>query len=327
MTYSAKAHLTTWLSLLALLLGCLPQPSFAQMTAIDDFGPNPGNLNLYVHVPEQAAERPALVLALHGCVQDAATYARETGWNELADQAGFIVAYPEQQQTNNPQNCFSWFNEDDINREVGEAKSIKSMVDHLLSRYPIDPTQVFVTGLSAGGCMTAVMLATYPDVFEAGAVMAGVPYKATTDLAGAVPAMRGEIDQSPEDWSALVAEQHPDFDGGYPRMVIFHGAKDEIVNPQNMDELVEQWTHLHGLSNAPAEKTPNFDEHPDVTRLAYRDPQGRAQVLAYEVANMGHALAVNPGDGPKEGGSTGKFAVDVDFHYTYWAARFFGLVD
>jgi feruloyl esterase len=31
--------------------------------------------------------------------------------------------------------------------------------------HSIDPACIFITGLSAGGAMTSVMLATYPEVF------------------------------------------------------------------------------------------------------------------------------------------------------------------
>ncbi|GAB4421573.1 MAG: PHB depolymerase family esterase [Bacteroidia bacterium] len=310
-----------WLTL-TLTLSC----ASADMVKIEDFGPNPGELDMYVFVPDSLAQAVPLVVALHGCTQDAATYARETGWNDLATTHGFVVVYPQQRLRNNLQNCFSWFNEEDINREQGEAKSIKSMIDYMAAQYPIDPQRIHVTGLSAGGCMTAVMLATYPEVFEAGAVMAGIPYKATTDISGALPAMRGEVDQSPEHWSALVAEQHPTYGGEYPRIAIFHGEKDPVVSRQNMNELIEQWTYVHGLADTLPEEQSAFDGNAQVTRLAYRDSAGRDLVLAYEVADMGHAQAVNPGMGPKQGGATGKYAVDVDFFYTYWAAAFFGLI-
>src|SRR2546429_1098854 len=42
--------------------------------------------------------------------------------------------------------------------------------------HDIDRRRIFVTGLAAGGAMTLAMLATYPDVFAAGAVIAGLPY-------------------------------------------------------------------------------------------------------------------------------------------------------
>src|SRR4051812_17947041 len=57
-----------------------------------------------------AAGRPApLVVMLHGCTQDPDDFARGTRFNELAAQAGVIVAWPEQPAANHPQKCWSWY--------------------------------------------------------------------------------------------------------------------------------------------------------------------------------------------------------------------------
>lgn len=308
-------------------LAFTPLVMAAQLTPVPDFGANPGNLNMHVHAPAGLRAHAPVVVAMHGCLQTAATYAVESGWNELADRYGFLVIYPEQRPTNNDKNCFSWFEDEDINRDQGEALSIRNMVLHAQRQYRAHARRVYVTGLSAGGCMTAVMLATYPEVFAGGAVMAGIPYKATTSLAGAIPAMRGEVAQTPTEWGALVKEQNPAYGGRYPRLVIFHGAEDVVVSKQNMQELVDQWTHLHGIDGVQPQEEPGFDGNPDVLRRTYPGKRGKPAVVTYEIADMGHALAVNPGQGPKEGGATGPFAADVDFYCTYWAAAFFGLAD
>src|ERR1700728_1920064 len=61
------------------------------------FGSNPGNLRMFVHVPERLPRLAPLVVALHGCGQTAADYDRGTGWSALADRLGFAVVFPEQQ--------------------------------------------------------------------------------------------------------------------------------------------------------------------------------------------------------------------------------------
>lgn len=304
-----------------------PLTSCSHMDRIEDFGPNPGGLNMYVHLPEGLSQPAPVVVAMHGCLQSADTYANETGWNDLADKHGFIVVYPEQRLGNNSKNCFSWFEEGDINRDQGEALSIRSMVAYAVDTYGADPGRIYVTGLSAGGCMTAVMLATYPEIFDAGAVIAGIPYKATTTVEGAVPAMRGEIDQTPDQWATLVTEQNPGYPGPYPRIAIFHGSEDVVVSRQNMIELVDQWTQVHTLPADSAVEQAGFDNNPNVTQRSYQRAGEAPAVITYEIAEMGHALAVDPGQGPRQGGATGMFAVDVDFFCTYWAAHFFGLVE
>lgn len=298
----------------------------AQMLEIDNVAPNPGNLKMFVYEPEGLSTNAPLVVALHGCTQRAIDYAQETGWNNLADQYGFLVLYPEQQGENHQMNCFNWYQEQDINKGDGEALSIKVMVDYMKKNYSIDADRIYVSGLSAGGAMTVVMLATYPEVFKAGAVIAGLPYKATTTLEGALSAMRGEIDQSPDAWGSLVQEQNPDYEGEYPSLVLFHGTKDAVVNQQNMEELIEQWTHLHGIDMREVEEISNFDNNPYIRRRQYTNMYHIPKIVAYEAERMGHGIGVDPGDGPKKGGQTGKYAFDQNFFYTYWAAEFFELI-
>ena len=164
----------------------LPPKRLQEMTA---FGSNPGNLQMLVYRPEQSLTSPPLVVALHGCGQTAEEYDRGTGWSSLADRLGFLVLYPQQQHLNNPKNCFSWFLPGDTTRGQGEALSIQQMVEHAIRHYGVDRRKVFVTGLSAGGAMAGVMLATYPEVFAGGAIIAGLPYGSARTVQQAFEAM------------------------------------------------------------------------------------------------------------------------------------------
>ena len=147
-----------------------------ELREVVGFGANPGNLRMFVYVPERLPSRAPLVVALHGCSQTADEYDYGTGWSSLSDRLGFAVVYPQQQPANNPQNCFSWFSPGDIGRGHGEALSIRQMVEHAVASFGLDRRRVFATGLSAGGAMASVMLATYPEVFAGGAIIAGLPY-------------------------------------------------------------------------------------------------------------------------------------------------------
>ncbi|MBV1799135.1 PHB depolymerase family esterase [Siccirubricoccus sp. G192] len=121
------------------------------LTEVQDFGPNPGALRMLSFVPEGLPEGAPLVVALHGCTQNAAGYDRGCGWSDLARQLGFALLLPEQRQANNPNRCFNWFEPGDTARDAGEAASIRQMVAHMLAAHRLDPRRVFVTGLSAGG--------------------------------------------------------------------------------------------------------------------------------------------------------------------------------
>jgi poly(hydroxyalkanoate) depolymerase family esterase len=161
----------------------------ASPVQVSDFGSNPGNLKMFKYIPDNLKTPAALVVVLHGCKQDSPRFAEKAGWMQVADKLGVALAIPGQKQENNQNNCFNWFNTEDIRREKGEALSIKQIVDKIKSDHNIDSKRVFVTGLSAGGAMTSVMLAAYPDVFAGGGVVAGLPYRCAENLSDALQCM------------------------------------------------------------------------------------------------------------------------------------------
>jgi poly(hydroxyalkanoate) depolymerase family esterase len=132
-----------------------------RLREVTKFGANPGNLRMHVYVPENIGPSPSLVVALHGCTQTAAAYDSGTGWSHLSDRFGFIIVFPEQQPANNPKSCFSWFLQGDTARDLGEALSIREMIAAAVESNGVHRSRIFVTGLSAGGAMASVMLATY----------------------------------------------------------------------------------------------------------------------------------------------------------------------
>ena len=168
-----------------------------RLCPVPAFGTNPGDLRMLVHAPAALHSAPALVVALHGCGQSAAEFAAGTGWSTLADRYGFVVVYPEQASANNPNSCFSWFQPGDISRHGGEARSIQEMVEHVIQAHGVDRRKIFVTGLSAGGAMACAMLATYPEVYAGGAIVAGLPYGSASSVQEAFEAMFSE--QFPSD--------------------------------------------------------------------------------------------------------------------------------
>jgi poly(hydroxyalkanoate) depolymerase family esterase len=220
----------------------IAQTGWQQVTG---FGSNPGALNMYSYAPAALPANAPLVVVMHGCTQNALQAAAETGWNTLADRNDFYVVYPEQVSANNSSNCFNWFLQGDQERGQGEALSIRQMVDKMKTTYSIDASRVYVTGLSAGACMTNVMLATYPEVFDKGAVLAGTPYKSATSAIDAWNSLGGTVSKTPQQWGDLVRNQNPFYTGAYPEVAIFHGTSDAVVSYYNVDEEVKQWTNVH----------------------------------------------------------------------------------
>jgi poly(hydroxyalkanoate) depolymerase family esterase len=316
------------LAVLALVLGAAlagPAPAAhaaVALTRVTGFGSNPGALNMYVYRPASLPANPPVVVALHGCTQSAQVYADNSGLPRIADRDGFLLVFAETTSSNNPNKCFNWFQATDNRRGQGEALSIRQMAGHAVSAYGADPRRVYVTGLSAGGAMTAVVLATYPDVFSAGAIVAGLPYDCTKDNSP-YTCMNPGVDLSPDEWARRVRDAYPSYTGPWPRAAIWYGDRDTTVVPRNATELRDQWTALHGLSQTPTRTT---DIGPDATRHdEYVAPDGTVAVEVDRVPGIGHGTPVDPGTGPEQCGSTGAPYFPASICSSHWIARFFGL--
>jgi poly(hydroxyalkanoate) depolymerase family esterase len=297
------------------------------ITPVASFGTNPGALNMYTYVPPGISGSAPLVVAMHGCTENASAYAAQTGWNKLANLHKFYMVYPEQIAANNSSTCFNWFDTTDITRGLGEALSVKQMVDYMTSHYSIDPKRIFVTGLSAGAGMTVVMMATYPDVFSKGAVMAGLPYKASVSSLTAFTAMNGGVSKTPAQWGALVRGQNPGFTNPFPKMAIFHGSSDLTVNSANATELIKQWTNLNHADQVIDSSNSAFQGNTNIVQSIYNDSSNNPVVIYYKITGMAHGIAVDTGACPRQGGATGTYAIkETNFHSTYWAADFFNIL-
>lgn len=253
---------------------------------LQDFGPfgsNPGALKAKCHIPAQVASKPALVVVLHGCTQTADGYDRGAGWSQLADEHGFILLFPEQQRANNPNLCFNWFSPADNGRDRGEALSIRQMIETMIDTHGIDRSRIFVTGLSAGGAMTSILLASYPELFAGGAIIAGLPFGAASNVPQALEAMRTPGPSSGAQLGDRVRGA-TDHAGPWQRVSVWHGAADPTVNSSNADAILAQWLSVHGLNDKPS-ATQNVAGH---RHRIWKDAKGRALVEDYRIANMGH---------------------------------------
>jgi poly(3-hydroxybutyrate) depolymerase len=208
----------------------------------------------------------------------------------------------------------------DIARGQGEALSIRQMIERMVADHGIDRRRVFVTGLSAGGAMTSVMLATYPDVFAGGAIIAGLPYGVANNVQSALESMFQGRARPAEEWGDLVRRASP-HNGPWPKISVWHGSADAMVNPMNADEIVKQWTAVHGLASAPT-STEIVDGYP---RRVWRNADGTDLVEAYTITGMAHGTPLATGD--REGccGTAGAFLLEAGISSSYHIARSWGL--
>ncbi len=288
---------------------------------IQNFGANPGGLQMFLYAPDTVAPDAPVVVLMHGCTQQVSTF-RTSGWEALADDEGFYLVYPQQTTGNNPVRCFNWAGEygDEANlvRGQGENQSIVSMVDYVLDNFATDEDRVFAVGFSAGAAKTAVMLSTWPDRFAGGAINAGVPYRCATSVTGAFSCQNPGRNLSPSQWGDLVRNAYGTYEGPYPRVSIWHGTQDSIVAPMNGVELAEQWSNVHGISSTPS----STDVVDGQSRDRY-DSGGELLVEHVTVSGMGHALAIDPSSGC---GGAAAYMDDRGVCAAYRQAEFFGLL-
>ncbi len=194
-----------------------------------------GSRDYKVYVPGHARGRKRpLIVMLHGCTQNPSDFALGTGMNLLAEEHGFVVVYPSQQAAANRSGCWNWFDPKDQKRGAGEPCIIAGITRALMAEFDIDPSQVFVAGLSAGGAMALILSAAYPELYAAAGVHSGLACGSATDLASAFAAMSGKP------IPAAMAQRKTCSKGRGVRTIIFHGESDRTVHPSNAELIVAE---------------------------------------------------------------------------------------
>ena len=354
------------LLLAALLPAAAPQAAAATTVEVTGFGSNPGNLRMFKHVPDGIAASPPLIVVLHGCTQNARDYAAASGWIQMAERLRVPLAMAEQRPSNNQNRCFNWFVRGDNRRGQGEALSIRQIVDKMREDHGIDPARVFVTGLSAGGAMASVMLATYPEVFAGGGIVAGLPYGCASDPTPSQPTQALQCMSTGQPTSPLVG-----LPGSVPFVVPLPPAVCQLIPipipgcSQDDDEAptsAAEWgdrvrqasSHTgpfprvsiwHGSAdrtvspiNAESSMLQWTNVHglgPEPSaqdtvkghpRRIFRNVSGTAVVEAVMVSRTAHGVPVDPGAGADQCGTATAFVLDADICSSLHIAKFWGLV-
>ncbi|MFG1659661.1 PHB depolymerase family esterase [Micromonospora chersina] len=278
--------------LAALAAVTAPGPAAAAaLTEVTNFGANPSNLRMYLYVPNTVAARPGLLVVNHYCTGSGPAMYSGTQFAALADRYGYLVVYPSVTRSSQ---CFDVSSPQALRRDGGsDPVGIKSMVDYVRQRYPVDANRIFTTGVSSGAMMTNVLLGLYPDVFSAGAAFAGVPFGCFATTNGSEwnsECANGQVVKTPQQWGDLVRNAYPGYSGRRPRMQLWHGTNDETLRYPNFTEEIKQWTNVNGLSQTPA-----YTDSPQsgYTRTRYGGTGGTATVEAISMQGVSHNLPVD----------------------------------
>lgn len=226
-----------------------------------------------------------LIVMLHGCKQNPDDFAAGTRMNQLAEQHGFLVAYPAQTAKANGSNCWNWFERAQQSREGAEPSLLAGIVAEVARAHAVDGGRVFVAGLSAGAAMAVILGREYPDLFAAVAAHSGLPAGAAHDVPSAFAAMQGR-QRAP-----AVARVTRPVSRAVPT-IVFHGDADATVTAANGAAVVGQAVSAFEQQQAPLQR---FNSGPTieggkrctVTRFVHAD--GKTAVEEWTVHGGAHA--------------------------------------
>jgi poly(hydroxyalkanoate) depolymerase family esterase len=225
-------------------------------------------------------ERLPLMVMLHGCGQDAKSFAESTRMNRIAARERFMVLYPEQDRLANAQGCWNWF-DTRSGRAYAEAELIMRAVDQVCLLYLADRTRIAVAGLSAGASMAALLVTRHPARFRAVMMHSGIPPGTAHSPLSAVGAMHGHRPARPLPATPVAMA------AVWPPLLVVHGVSDRVVSSSNGQAAARVWAGAAGARVLDGRSVQRGKRYP-MTVTDYKLSRGTVATLI-EVAQLGHA--------------------------------------
>ena len=242
-------------------------------------------------------ERLPLMVMLHGCGQDAKSFAASTRMNVVAARERFLVLYPEQDRLSNANGCWNWF-ETRSGRAQAEAALIMAAIAQVGLLYGADRDRVAVAGLSAGASMAALLVTRHPDRFTSVTMHSGIAPGTAHSTLSAVGAMQGRRTPAPLPTGASAAAAV-----AWPPLMVIQGGGDAVVAAGNGRAAAEVWADASG-ARAGAERGVQRGKRYPMTVTDFK-ARGVTQATLVQVDRLGHAWSggargerFSDGDGP-----------------------------
>ena len=237
----------------------------------------------WLHIPANynSQKETALVVVVHGAFSTALKMERESGFSEVADREGFLVAYPSGSyglfglfQHWNAGHCCGKAADDSIN-DVG---FLDTVIDDISQRFTVDSGQIYMVGFSNGGMLTYRFAAERTHRLAAAASLAAT--------LGGRPSSKSPLWITPPPSEPLP-------------IIIFHARDDEVVpyhggiSPRkggereyiSVAESVDFWIENNHCRKEAIEERLYGGR---VTRTSWADSQGENTVILYSIDNWGH---------------------------------------
>ncbi|MFZ1389263.1 MAG: PHB depolymerase family esterase [Thiolinea sp.] len=243
-----------------------------------------------LYIPSSYGQKPLpLVIMLHGCTQTADDFAAGTAMNQLAEELGFLVAYPNQTASANNKRCWNWFKTQDQQTNQGEPAIIAGLTQAIIRDYQADKQRVYIAGLSAGGAMAAIMGATYPKLYAAVGVHSGLAVGSATNVISALAAMNK---------GSCRVKEITQNSASFVPTIVFHGDNDSVVHLRNGEQVYAQAEQRLKASNDDYFNDNAFQLEQEqikpkqgrsYTRACLNDAQGLAHIEYWTIHGAGHA--------------------------------------
>ena len=276
---------------LSMVVPGLAQPAAAAtLTEVTNFGDNPGGMRMHIYVPDSRPANPAIVVAMHGCGGSGPGFYSGSEFASLADRYGFIVIYPTATQQAGFGNCFDTWSDAAKRRGGGsDPVSIMSMITYAAAAVRRRPEpglrhrQLVRRHDDQPACSPSTRTCSRPAPRSWACRSTASPTPPTTRPAAA-SAPAATWTARPQQWGDAVRQAYPGYTGPRPRMQLWHGTNDTLVPYSLLQEAVEQWTNVFGLSQTP---TSTDTPQPNWNRRRYADTSGTVQVEAYSIQGAG----------------------------------------
>ena len=255
----------------------------------------PGGTRRYrLYCPPGVApgERLPLLVMLHGCAQDAASFATSTRMNRVAARQRFVVLYPEQDRLANAQGCWNWF-DTKSGRAAREADLVMQAIQQVCALHAVDPGRVAIAGLSAGASLGALLVTRHPGRFKALVMHSGVPPGTAHSGLTALGAMRGRRATAPLATTACCTPEH--MARHWPALLVIQGGADGVVAPRNGQAAAQVWADAAEARAGPTREVQRGQRY--AMRITDFKRERRLVCRLVEVPALAHAWS---GGAPKQ---------------------------
>jgi polyhydroxybutyrate depolymerase len=236
-----------------------------------------------VHVPKNPpAAHPPLVIALHGGGTNGKKMERFCGLSETSERYGFVVVYPNGSGrlkgflTWNAGSCCGYAEK----HAIDDVAFLHQLIQYMIEQYHIDPSRVYITGISNGAMMAYRLAVEIPDQIAAIAPVAGTLTIDPGTIQAPMPIIH--------------------FHGTDDRFVPFEGGRGSRGVTRNsymaVEEAIKAWKRINQASAIPSVEELSALHHDGtrVTRYTYRMGRDNQNIVLYKIIGGGHTWPGQP---------------------------------